>query len=68
MPTVSSIILETLRLYPAVPQVSRVAAADVVLHPPESAGSSHPGPLRILKGTSVVIPIAALHRDSVSAM
>jgi hypothetical protein len=77
MTTVSSIILETLRLYPAVPQISRVATADVVLQPQSAPTSLHAsrdesssmttsGRLHVRKGTGILIPIAALHRDRVS--
>jgi hypothetical protein len=82
MTTVGSIVLETLRLYPAVPQISRVAAADVLLQsqatpPLQGTAAEHSAAsgvaqgtvttLRLRKGTAITIPIVALHRDSVSA-
>ena len=79
LPLISCIIYETLRLYPAVPNISRGAGRDVTLEPAphhrsgagvegvEGVPTRGSAPLRIRAGTNVVIPIVLLHRDKVSA-
>ena len=83
LPLIGCIIYETLRLFPAVPNISRIAGRDVTLEPaphtplhqPADA-QSPPRPcalapgakLRVQAGTSVVIPIVLLHRDRVGPM
>ena len=59
MPLLAGVLNEALRLYPPAPLVARAAIADVDI----PRGGSAP-PLRIARGTTVVIPIASIHRDA----
>ena len=74
LPLLTCIVYEALRLFPAVPNISRVAACDVTLEPAAAGaakgGALSPlegGPLHIKAGTGVVVSIAMLHRDKVRA-
>jgi cytokinin trans-hydroxylase len=60
LPALGCIVSEAMRLYPPVPFIVRTAAADVQL--PWSGGGGG-GSLAVRAGTSVVVPIAGLHRD-----
>lgn len=82
LPLIGCIIYETLRLFPAVPNISRIAGRDVTLEPAphtphhQTEAQSPPRPcalapgakLRVQAGTSVVIPIVMLHRDRVGPL
>jgi cytochrome P450 len=58
MPVLQAVLYESMRLYPPAPLVARECMQDgVVLE--DGAG---PG-LRLCKGTTVIIPIASIHRD-----
>lgn len=60
MPLLTSILQESMRLYPPAPIVVRTATCDVDL----DAGIDG-STLKVCAGTTLVIPIAALHRDPV---
>jgi cytochrome P450 len=58
MPLLNMVLQESMRLYPPVPFIVRTAARAVVLGPTPTGAT-----LNIAAGTSIVIPIAGIHRD-----
>ena len=70
LPLLTAILNESFRLYPPVPLITRVAAEDVTLEGADDGSAAHyaadqtgPKDLHVKAGTTVIIPIAALHRD-----
>ncbi|RAH55272.1 cytochrome protein [Aspergillus piperis CBS 112811] len=58
---VSSVVKETLRLYPAVPRSARVAVKDTLL--PTGGGRDGNNPILVAKGQTVVLDLFSLHRN-----
>ncbi|BCS04732.1 uncharacterized protein AKAW2_80533A [Aspergillus luchuensis] len=58
---VSSVVKESLRLYPAVPRSARVAVKDTLL--PTGGGRDGNSPILVAKGQTVVLDLFSLHRN-----
>ena len=63
MPLLSAALQETLRLYPPAPLVARECTQDCTLNA-RGEGGGGGDTLRVARGTTLVIPVANLHRDA----
>ena len=62
LPYTSAVIYEALRLFPPATLVVRTATCDVVLET-RSTGAHWKKPLAVRRGTTIMVPIATMHRD-----